>query len=277
MRIVLILLSAVALAGCAGGDEQAAGAEGQKVVASFYPLAFLAEQVAGDGATVENLTPPGVEPHDLELPPRDVASLDDADLVLYLGGGFQPAVEDAIEQSGVHAVDVLPADADDPHLWLDPARFADVARRVSVALTGSAAAAAPTVARLEELDAEYRAGLADCERRELVVAHEAFGYLADGYGLEQVALAGLSPEAEAAPRDLARAVELIEDRGVTTVFVELLAPPEEIETVAREAGVDVQTLDPIEGLTGDEAERGEDYFTLMRANLAKLREALGCL
>jgi zinc transport system substrate-binding protein len=266
----------VALAGCAGGDEQAAGAEGRTVVASFYPLAFLAEQVAGDGVTVENLTPPGVEPHDLELPPRDVASLDDADLVLYLGGGFQPAVEDAVEQSGARAVDVLPPDADDPHLWLDPGRFADVARRVSVALTGSEAAAAPTVARLEELDAEYRAGLADCERRELVVAHEAFGYLADAYGLEQVALAGLSPEAEAAPRDLARAVELIEARGVTTVFVEPLAPPEEVETVAREAGVDVQTLDPIEGLTGDEAASGEDYFTLMRANLAKLREALGC-
>ena len=109
-----------------------------------------------------------------------------------------------------------------------------------------------------------------------MVAHEAFGYLADAYGLEQVALAGLSPEAEAAPRDLARAVELIEERGVTTVFVEPLAPPEEVETVAREAGVRVETLDPIEGLTEDEAERGKDYFSLMRANLAKLREALGC-
>lgn len=275
MRIVLILLCAVALAGCAGGEEQAAGA-GRTVVASFYPLAFLAEQVAGDGVTVENLTPPGVEPHDLELPPRDVASLDDADLVLYLGGGFQPAVEDAVEQSGARAVDVLPPDADDTHLWLDPGRFASVARRVSVALTGSEAAAAPTVERLEGLHAEYRAGLADCERRELVVAHEAFGYLADAYGLEQVALAGLSPEAEAAPRDLARAVELIEERGVTTVFVEPLAPPEEVETVAREAHVEVETLDPIEGLTEDAAASGEDYFTLMRANLAKLRKALGC-
>jgi zinc transport system substrate-binding protein len=246
------------------------------VVASFYPLAFAAEQVGGPDVAVENLTPPGVEPHDLELPPRDVARLGSADLVLYLGGGFQPGVEDAVAQSGAEALDLLPEGAEDPHVWLDPTRFADLAVRVSEALTGSGAAAAVLAHRLEDLDAQYRAGLADCERRELVVSHAAFGYLADAYGLEQIPLAGLSPEAEATPRDLARAAELVEERGATTVFVEPLAPPDEAEALARETGAQVATLDPIEGLTEEEAAAGEDYFSLMAQNLETLREALGC-
>jgi len=279
MRIVLTLGVALAclLPGCGDdGGESGGGSDTTSIVASFYPLAFLAEEVGASGVSVENLTPPGVEPHDLELPPRDVGRLGDADLVLYLGGGFQPGVEDAVARSGVEAVDLLPAGARDPHVWLDPTRFAELAVRVSKALTGSGAGAAVVAHRLEDLDAQYRAGLADCERRELVVGHAAFAYLADAYGLEQIPLAGLSPEAEATPRDLARAADLVEERGITTVFVEPLAAPDEAETVARETGARVATLDPIEGLTDEEAAAGEDYFTRMQANLRTLREALGC-
>jgi zinc transport system substrate-binding protein len=280
MRTILIpaAVAWLALAGCGGGGDGApnGGDSGTRVVASFYPLAFLAQEVGGAGVQVEDLTPPGVEPHDLELPPRDVAALGDADLVLYLGGGFQPGVEDAVAQSGAEALDLLPAGAEDPHVWLDPMQFADLGVEVSKALTGSGGAAAVLAHRLEDLDAQYRAGLAECERREIVVSHAAFGYLADAYGLEQIPLAGLSPEAEATPRELADAADLVQERGITTIFVEPLAPPNEAETLARETGARVATLDPIEGLTDDETAAGEDYFTRMRANLETLREALGC-
>jgi zinc transport system substrate-binding protein len=264
VRIVLILIASIALAGC---TARVPGSERTQVVASFYPLAFAAEQVA-PGADVHDLTPPGVEPHDLELPPREIERIRDADAVLYLGDGFQPAVEDALSGAQGTTVDLLPHGTDDPHVWLAPLEFAKLVERTARALGGDAG---PLVSRLDALDAEYRAGLADCDRRTIVVSHAAFGHLADAYGLTQVALSGLAPEAEAGPRDLERTAEEVRDEGVTTVFVEPLAPRREAETIARETDTELAVLDPIEGATD-----GGDYFSLMRANLAALRQALGC-
>ena len=265
MRIVLILAVACAVAGCAASPPDSGRTQ---VVAAFYPLAFAAEQLGGQDVEVHDLTPPGVEPHDLELAPRDIERVRNADVALYLGGGFQPAVEKAVEGTQGKRVDLLPPGADDPHVWLAPLLYATLVQRVALALGGDAG---PLVAKLHALDAEYRAGLADCDRHTFVTSHEAFGYLADAYGLTQVAIAGLAPEAEAGPRDLERTADLVRDQHVPTVFVEPLAPRREAETIARETGTQVAVLDPIEGVRD-----GEDYFTLMRANLAALREALGC-
>ena len=270
MRIVLILVVAVAAAGCAA---RVADSGRTQVVAAFYPLAFAAEQVGGEAVDVHDLTPAGVEPHDLELGPRDIERIRDADVALYLGGGLQPAVEKAIAGTQGTRVDLLPPGADDPHVWLAPLHYARLIERVATALHGDAA---PLVAQLHALDGEYRAGLADCDRRTIVVSHAAFGYLADAYGLTQVALAGLAPEAEAGPRDLERTIDRVRDQGVTTVFVEPLAPRREAETIARETGTKVAVLDPVEGLTKGEQARGADYLSLMRTNLAALRKGLGC-
>src|SRR5262249_58629723 len=141
---------------------------------------------------------------------------------------------------------------------------------------GRPAAARPLEARLRRLDAEYRQGLSHCERRELVTSHAAFGWLAARYGLEQVPLEGLTPEAEPSAKDIERLVETVRRTGATTVFAETLLSPKLAETVAREAGVKTAVLDPLEGIGKDELAQGADYFTVMRANLAALREALGC-
>lgn len=282
MRIVLIsscALVSLAAAGCGAGTDSNGGTDGT-VVAAFYPLAYAAGRIA-PRATVENLTPAGTEPHDLELGARDVEELRDARLVLYLGRGFQPALEDAVA-SRDNAVDLLAGetlrdggDGSDPHVWLDPGRFATIARRIAAAL-GTPAAADPLVADLEALDGAYRRGLASCRRHELVTSHAAFGYLADAYGLDQVALTGIAPEAEPGPRALERLVRTVESTGATTVFVEPLVSPELAETVARETGARTAALDPLEGLTADRAENGADYLSVMRDNLAALRAALGC-
>jgi zinc transport system substrate-binding protein len=288
-RIVLIFVVAglaLTVAGC-GGSEDADTGNGLRIVAAFYPLAFLAEEIA-----------PGAEPHDLELSARDVEDVHDADLVLYLGGGFQPALEDTVS-GDADAVDLLQAvellegadehghadeDAEengselhelDPHVWLDPTRFAALARRVAEA-TGDPSAADDLVVALTELDEELRDGLADCERREIVTSHAAFGYLAQAYGLTQIPLTGVSPEAEPSPQDLEDLVAEVEAEGATTVFFETLVSPRLAETVAREAGAKVAVLNPLEGLTEEELEEGADYFSVMRSNLASLREALGC-
>ncbi len=281
--VALILLAGLG-AGCGGGAEDG-GSEGGRlsVVASFYPLVDAARAVGGDRIDVANLTPAGVEPHDIELNPRQLDRVADADLVLYLGGGFQPAVEEAVRRAR-RAVDLRSgltgAEPDDPHVWLDPGLFAQVVDGIEAALVevdpagaeGYASRAADYRGRLVELDGELRDGLATCGQRTIVTSHQAFGYLARRYGLEQVAISGLSPDAEPDPRRLAELTDLVRSRGVTTIFTEELVSPKVAETLAREAGVETAVLNTIEGVEDDD----EDYFSLMRENLAALRTALGC-
>jgi zinc transport system substrate-binding protein len=284
MRLIVILIFtsalSVAAAGCGGGSGSAASAGKEEVVAAFYPLAFAASEIGGTSVDVKNLTPPGAEPHDLEVSPQDVAAVREADLVLLLGRGFQPQLEDATGD-GDNVVLLLDTPGlevhsdNDPHVWLDPVRYAKVVDRIGQAL-GSQGAADDLKKRLMDLDSEFRAGLAHCERKEIVTSHEAFAYLAERYGLEQVAITGLSPEAEPEPRKLQDVVDLVRARGVTTVYFETLVSPRIAETVARETGAKTAVLNPIEGLTEDEAAMGQDYFSLMRENLAALRAGLEC-
>jgi zinc transport system substrate-binding protein len=267
------------------------------VIASFYPLAYAAERVAGPDLTIRNLTSPGVEPHDLELSPRQVDEVKDARLVVVLGKDFQPAVEKAAKSNhGTVAVltklpipqsDVVKEGDDnsfDPHVWLDPVLMADVADRVTNALARAFPSRAATFraravslkSDLVALDARYRAGLAGCARKEIVTSHAAFGRLAGRYGLTQRSIAGFSPETEPDPARLADVSDLIKRDGVTTVFTEELVSQKVAQTLARETGARTEVLSPIEGLTKSEAKAGATYLTLMDSNLAKLRAALGC-
>jgi zinc transport system substrate-binding protein len=278
-RIVLSLV-VVGLCGCGGSSAS----DERDVVAAFYPLAFAAEQIGGEGVVVRNLTPPGVEPHDLELSGKDVRTIADAGTVFYLGEGFQPALEDAIDSTSANAVDLLDAvntrpggeeGGADPHVWLDPVRFQAIASRMGKTLDREAAAER-FAHELRALDREFRGTLATCRRNEIVTSHSAFGYLADRYGLKQVAITGISPESEPTPRDLEDIVRQVRAVGATTVFFETLVSPRLAETVAREVGATAAVLDPLEGLTEEESAAGEDYFDVMRANLAALRKALAC-
>ena len=278
-RIVLVIVAALILAGCGGASA------GKDVVAAFYPLAYAAERIGGPSTHVDNLTPAGAEPHDLELTPRAVARIQSARVVLYLSRGFQPAVSKAVEQAKGQRVDVLaglPLRGStgseegltvDPHVWLDPVLFGRIANRIGAVLHRSAA---PFQRDLLKLDREYRQGLRSCARRELVTSHAAFGYLAARYHLRQVPITGLTPESEPTPQQLARAVEQVRRTHTTTVFFEALVSPRLAETVAREVGARTAVLDPIEGLTAAEQEQHLEYLSLMRRNLATLRKALGC-
>jgi zinc transport system substrate-binding protein len=277
------MLAAACAAGC--GAEGRAADHRRQVVAGFYPLAFAAERIAGATAEVDNLTPVGAEPHDVELSARDVQHVRSADLVLLLGDGFQPALEDAAEGASGEVVDVLHGvpvarnmDEDghvDPHVWLDPVLFAAIVKRIGAALHRPEPAHRLTD-RLHVLDRAYRSGLAQCAQRSIVTSHAAFGYLARRYGLQQVAITGLSPEAEPTPRDLERVVDQVRTHDATTVFFEPLVSPRLADTVAREVGAETAVLDPLEGLTQSEVDHGDDYFSVMRSNLAALRKGLGC-
>jgi zinc transport system substrate-binding protein len=280
--VILILISTcgLALVACGSGSAGGSGSGKETVVAAFYPLAFAASEIGGDSVDVKNLTPPGAEPHDIEVSPQDVAEVRDADLVLLLGHGFQPQLEDAAGNADNVALllDTPGLDVhsnEDPHVWLDPVRYARVVERIG-RLLGKPAAANELEKRLADLDTEYRVGLAHCARHEIVTSHEAFAYLAERYGLEQIAITGLSPEAEPEPGKLQDVVDLVRAHGVTTIYFETLVSPRIAETVARETGAKTAVLNPIEGLTEEDASKGEDYFSLMRANLSSLRAGLGC-
>jgi zinc transport system substrate-binding protein len=284
LRIVpASLLAALIVSGCGAS----AGANGKRtVVAAFYPLAFVAHELGGAKVDVENLTPPGAEPHDIELTPGDVAHIQRAGVVIYLSHGFQPAIEQAVAGGRGKRIDALAeiglrrgvgdeAGKTDPHVWLDPVLFARIVRRIGSTLgyTGQAQALSR---RLAALDREYRSGLANCARRDFVTSHAAFGYLAARYGLHQIAITGIDPESEPSPQRLRSLIDLVRRRHVTTVFFERLVSPKLAETVARDAHAKAAVLDPIEGLTPSEQARGADYVSLMRQNLGQLRAALGC-
>jgi zinc transport system substrate-binding protein len=284
MRIVLILACVPLLAACGAAN----GAKRKTtVIASFYPLAYAAQQVGGPTVDVENLTPAGAEPHDLELTPQAVARITRAKVVLYLSHGFQPAVSDAVGQTSGRAVDVLAGlplhDAHgqeagltaDPHVWLDPPLFERIVERIGGVLHRPAAAAA-LVAKVRALDRDYRHGLAHCVRKDIVTSHAAFGYLAQRYGLQQVPITGLTPESEPTPKQLANVIRLVRRTHATTVFFETLVSPRLADTVAREVGARTAVLDPIEGLTSTEQSHGDTYVTLMRRNLKAVRQALAC-
>ena len=284
MRIVLILACVPLLAACGAAN----GAKRKTtVIASFYPLAYAAQQVGGPTVDVENLTPAGAEPHDLELTPQAVARITRANVVLYLSHGFQPAVSDAVEQTSGPAVDVLAelplhgahgqeaGLTADPHVWLDPPLFERIVERIGSVLHRPSAAEA-LVAKVRALDRDYRRGLAHCVRKDIVTSHAAFGYLAQRYGLQQVPITGLTPESEPTPKQLANVIRLVRRTHATTVFFETLVSPRLADTVAREVGARTAVLDPIEGLTSTEQSHGDTYVTLMRRNLKAVRQALAC-
>lgn len=289
-----------AAAGCSAAADGKGGGKLNLVVA-FYPIQYLAERIAGDHATVTNLTRPGVEPHDLELTAEQSAQISDADLLIYLKG-LQPAVDDDAEhhlKDSSHGLDIANvkgvkplidvgdepgvegANGVDPHFWLDPVRYAAVGEALAHRLeqldpdhkADYAKRAAALGSDLEQLGTDYSDGLASCKQHEIVTSHAAFGYIAKRYDLVQVAITGVSPEQEPTAKRLAEIARYAKAHHVKVIFFETLVSPKLAETLAKEVGARAKVLDPIEGL---EPGSKDTYLTVMRRNLSELRSALVC-
>lgn len=275
--LAALLLLPVAACSATGDDGR------PTVVASFYPLQYVVQQIAGDRFRVVNLTAPGVEPHDLDPTVRQVAEISDADLVVY-EDGLAPAVDKAVSSNArKHSLDVAPLvdlTGDNPHFWLDPLRLAKAAAGVEKRLAEIdpdhadeyRSNLAKLDASLSAIDTEYTAGLKHCARHLVVSTHDAFGYQ-KRYGLEFAPIAGLAPDAEPSPKHLDQLRQLIQEAGLTTVFNETIASPKMADTLAHDLGLKTAVLDPIEGIAKGS---GADYASLMRANLANLEKANGC-
>lgn len=326
-----VVLGLTALSACSTSDAADGGNGDQlKVTASFYPMQFLAERIGGEHVAVTSLTKPGVEPHDLELTPRQIGSISESDYVLYLKG-IQPAVDDAIQQSGVkntvdaatlttlenHGAEVSGHDhghegeeehADehghegeeaheehsegdghnhgeeggaDPHIWLDPVKYAEVAKGVGKSLEKADPDHAADyrkntealVGELDKLNTAYEAGLKNTATKTFITTHSAFGYLAERYGLTQQGIAGIDPEAEPTPARIQELHTIAEKEKATTVFFETLASDRTAKTLAKDTGLKTDVLDPLEGIT--KKSQGADYIEVMESNLTALQKALG--
>ncbi|MGC4929924.1 metal ABC transporter substrate-binding protein [Streptomyces sp. DT117] len=322
-----VVLGLTALSACSTSDAADGGNGDQlKVTASFYPMQFLAERIGGEHVAVTSLTKPGVEPHDLELTPRQIGSISESDYVLYLKG-IQPAVDDAIQQSGVentvdaatlttlenHGAEVSGHDhghegeeehghegeeaheehsegdghnhgeegGADPHIWLDPVKYAEVAKGVGKSLEKADPDHAADyrkntealVGELDKLNTAYEAGLKNTATKTFITTHSAFGYLAERYGLTQQGIAGIDPEAEPTPARIQELHTIAEKEKATTVFFETLASDRTAKTLAKDTGLKTDVLDPLEGIT--KKSQGADYIEVMESNLTALQKALG--
>lgn len=307
--VIAPLVSLLTLASCAS-DGSAPGTTSSKatltVAAALYPLEEVVSRVGGTAVDVLALTPPGEDPHDRDLTAKQLDALADADIVIFLGEGFQPAVEKAVaslrdvtkvdlldsvtllDAVDDHADDQAGADHDhgshDPHIWLDPANMVAMARSVARAITTAEPSIAPTVesnlaayvADLDDLGADIDSSLARCRSRALVTAHDAFGYLAHRAALDTFAINGLNPNEEPSAKDLEELEDVIRGRSVSVVFYETLLPGDIARTIARSVGVTTDLLDPIENISADDRRAGASYISIQRDNLARLVKGLGC-
>ncbi len=298
MRIVLGFMVVLVLALPSASWGGSAGAEKVAVVASFYPMAEFARQVGGDRVTVRNLTPPGAEPHDYELTPKDIVAVNKAKVLIYNGAGLEPWVQKLLPQlparvikvNGVEGIRLSTATSGgdkgrlDPHIWLDPV----LAQRQIDNITAGLGRADPSgkavyeenarqfKQKLAELGDRITKTLGPCRKRVFVANHAAFGYFAARYGLTQIAIAGLAPEAEPSAAKIREILELIRQHGLRVIYYETLASPRVATVIAREVGARTLGLNPIEGLTDEELKHGTSYLSVMDENLRNLVQGLDC-
>lgn len=268
-----------------------------QITASFFPLAHFAEQVGGEAIRIATITPAGAEPHDYEPSPRQITEMYESTLVLMNGSGLDPwaeALRPDLETRGVRVVAMsdhvaLRPGAEeefviDPHLWLDPVLAQKQVELIRDQLIQFDAAhrlvyeqrADAYLGKLRKLDEQYRDGLAQCQLRDVVTSHAAFGYLAARYNLTQIPISGISPEEEPSPARLAEIARLVKEKKIKYIFFETLLSPKLAETIAQETGAQTLMLNPIEGLSSEEVAQGKTYLSVMEDNLQHLRLALQC-
>lgn len=310
MMAGLAVVIMLAMAGCTGA-QQSVPAGKLKVVASFYPIYDYAKNVGGERIEASMLIPSGVEPHEFEPSVSDIRSISEADVFIYNGADMEPWADRvvggagnenltlvdtsrgiALLESGAgheHHHETAEAGEDehgghDPHFWLDP-NLAKI--QVANIRDGLIAAdpegkqyyeknAAAYMAKLDSLDSRISAAMSGCAKQEFLVTHATMGYFCARYGCEQVAITGVDPEAEPSPADLAAIIDQAREHGINAVFVESMMDPRSATTISNEIGGTVLTLNSVHGLTAEEAASGEDYISLMDANLANIKKGLDC-
>ncbi|MDF2887332.1 MAG: periplasmic solute binding protein [Lacrimispora sp.] len=310
MKAVLFTaaVSAAFLSGC-GQKKEADNSGKLSVMASFYPMYDFAVKIGGDKVNVTNMVPAGTEPHDWEPATKDITSLEKADVFVYSGAGMEHWAEDVLKTLKNKNLTVLEASSGitlmkgheyeegesqeaaseehehgefDPHVWLSPVNAKKEMENIKDAFVKAdpenesyyQANYETYASKFDELDKKYKDTLSPLPNKSVVVAHEAFGYLCDAYGLTQMGIEGLTPDSEPDPARMAEVIDFVKENKVKTIFFEDLVSPKVAETIAKETGAKTEVLNPMEGLTDEQLKNGDDYFSVMEKNLTVLKDAL---
>ncbi len=300
--LVCITTLSLCLMGCTGNTTKKNKNGKLKVMASFYTMYDFAKKIGKDKIEVTNMVPAGTEPHDWEPSTKDLIELEKSDVFIYNGAGMEQWVDDVLESldteeltsveaskgikllkdTDAHEHDHEHESENDPHVWLDPQNAKYEMNQIKKALIKAdsdnkdyyEANYKKEAARCDELDQQYKKELAQVSKRELVVAHEAFGYLCKAYDLEQMGIEGLSADDEPDPKQMSEVIEFAKKHKVKTIFFEELVSPKVAKTIAKETGASVKMLNPLEGLSNKKIKAGQDYFSVMKQNLSAIKEAL---
>lgn len=294
---------ALTLSSCAGpgnlfGSKKASDNR-PVIAASFYPVAEIVQRVASDDVQLLQLTAPGVEPHDSEISAKQLDELAKADVVFFLGNGFQPDLEKAIKNLPasvtsidlLKSVDLVPVSGfddtnqlgDDPHVWLDPNNMMEMAITVATEISKIESFTASLSERLNTYISELKAvgDLMDstfqkCERRDLVTSHDAFRYFTIRANLNPIPINGVDPEVEPSAKYLEQLATFTKNGSVTTIFYEEILPRSFADTLAAAIGAKVESIDAVETISQDDLDAGISYISIMKSNITKIANGLGC-
>jgi zinc transport system substrate-binding protein len=281
-----------------------------KVVASLFPLQEFAGAVGGEEVQVSLLLPPGAEAHTWEPKPSDVVKITQADVFIYVDPSLEPWVDKVLRAVQSKKLRVLEASQGlplikaeeaegkighahgprasgkmDPHVWLDFALDLKIVEAIAVAFSEKDPAHASLYknnaeiykAKLKDLDKKYQKSLAKCRHRQILLSgHAAFTYLAKRYELQQIALSGISPDAEPTPKKMAGVIEAAHKIGIKFIYAEELVNPKIAHSLSKEAGVGVLVLNAGHNLTPEQVKEKVTFLELMERNLKNLQRGLGC-
>lgn len=281
---IMAIMMGTFIVGCgkdSAQNQSKNNSDGVKVLVSFHAMEELVKLVGDEKVEVETVIPEGTEAHDFEPTTKDVKELSKSKLFIYNGLGMEHWVENFLKNSNIEVVEVsdnvntIKNDGvADPHIWLgleDAIVELDNIKNALIKVDSENSTYYEknyenAKKELQSLHDEYKSKFDSIENKKFVTGHKAFGYLCREFGLEQVAIQGVFAEGEPSPAKLAELVTYCKDNNIKTVFAEEIGSTKVAETLAREAGAKVETIETFEG--------EGDYVKDMRENLEKIYEAL---
>ncbi|HEL2510692.1 TPA: zinc ABC transporter substrate-binding protein AdcA [Streptococcus suis] len=304
-KVGLLFLSVSALLLGACGNSTASEDGKLNIVTTFYPVYEFTKQVAGDEANVDLLVKAGTEVHGYEPSAKDIARIQEADAFVYENENMETWVHDVEGSIDTEKVNVISATegmlllpggeeeheghdhseeghshAYDPHVWLSPERAITLVENIRDSLVAKypekkdafETNAAAYIEKLDALDAKYSETLSAAKQKYFVTQHTAFAYLALDYGLKQVSITGVAADEDPTPSRLAELTEYINKYGIKYIYFEENASKSVAETLAKETGVQLDVLNPLESLTDEDMKNGKDYISVMEDNLTALEK-----